>query len=83
MTVRSDSQGVIVLEGICPSEDAETLLQMLTTTVTAQIDLRGCEAAHSAVIQVLMAAKPKLLGPPAGSAFREWLYPILHVPLTD
>jgi hypothetical protein len=83
MTVRLDSQGVIVLEGICPSEDAETLLQKLTSTPAARIDLRGCEFAHSAVIQVLMAAKPKLLGPPAGSVLREWLYSILHLTPTD
>ena len=78
MTVRSTTLGEIVLEGTCSSEDAEVLLQSLTSTPTARVDLRACEFAHSAVIQVLMAAKPKLLGPPAGPGLRDWVYPILE-----
>jgi hypothetical protein len=77
MTVRLTTQGEIVLEGACPSEDAEILLQHLTATPAAQVDWRACELAHTAVIQVLMAANPKLLGPPAGSVLRDWVSPIL------
>jgi hypothetical protein len=79
MTVRSTTQGEIVLEGTCSSEDAEILLRNLTATPNARVDLRACEFAHSAVIQVLMAAKPKLLGPPAGPDLRDWVYPILEL----
>src|ERR1700733_12505828 len=60
MTVRLTAQGEIVLEGTCSSEDAEVLLQSLTSTPTARVDLRACEFAHTAVIQVLLAAKPEL-----------------------
>jgi hypothetical protein len=79
MTVRLTAQGEIVLEGSCSSEDAEILLQHLTTSPAAQVDWRACELAHTAVIQVLMAANPKLLGPPAGSGLRDWVYPILEL----
>jgi hypothetical protein len=79
MTIRLTAPAEIVLEGACSSEDAEILLQKLTATPTARVDLRTCEFAHSAVIQVLMAAKPRLLGPPAGSALRNWVYPILEL----
>jgi hypothetical protein len=79
MTVRLTTEGEIVLEGVCSSEDAEVLLRNLASAPTAQVDLRACEFAHTAVIQVLMAARPKLLGPPAGAALRDWVYLILSV----
>jgi hypothetical protein len=67
----------IELEGDCPSEDAEMLLQHLLTVPTASVDWRSCESAHTAVIQVLLAARPKLLGPPAGRALKDWVEPLL------
>jgi hypothetical protein len=78
MTVRLTAHGEIVLEGTCSSEDAEILLRNLIATPAAQVDLRACDFAHTAVIQVLMAANSRLLGPPAGSALREWVYPAVE-----
>ena len=71
MTIRLSADGAIELAGICSSDEAETLLQHLLATPNATVDWRGCEAAHTAVIQVLMAATPKLLGPPAAVATRK------------
>lgn len=79
MTVRLTAQGEIVLEGACSSEDAEVLLQNLIAAPAARVDLRACESAHTAVIQVLLAANPNVLGPPAGAALRDWVYPILEL----
>jgi hypothetical protein len=77
MTVELATDGTILLEGICPVDDAEPLRQLLLRAPSALVDWRGCEHAHTAIIQVLMAAKPKIRGP-AGAAFLEdWLYPIL------
>ena len=67
-----------MLEGSCPSEDADALVQHLLANPGAVVDWRACEAAHSAVIQVLMAAKPRLVGPPAGEALRAWVEPSLQ-----
>ena len=80
MTVRFNVEGRIVLEGSCPHEEAETLLQHLIATPEAAVDLRACDFAHTAVVQVLLAYKPHLLGPPRGHAIRDWVYPqlILH-----
>lgn len=77
MTVRTSTDGSIVLEGVCPSEDADLLVQCLLESPGAPVDWRACEAAHSAVIQVLMAARPTLLGPPAAGDLREWVEPNL------
>ena len=38
MTVRRGDDGVIVLEGVCPVEDAEPLLQMLQAMPAAKVD---------------------------------------------
>ena len=78
MTVELQADGGIVLAGKCPSEDAESLLQFLLATPTAPVDWSGCESAHTAVIQVLLAAKPKLLGPPIGLFLRESVEPLLQ-----
>jgi hypothetical protein len=83
MTVLLSAQGLLVLEGSCPVEDAEALLQHLASTPTATVDLRGCESAHSAVIQVLMAAKPKLLGPPPYNPMWSWVYPALETHISE
>jgi hypothetical protein len=77
MTVQLSADGVILLDGICPSEDAETLLQHLSANSSSPVDWRTCESAHAAVIQVLLVSRPKLLGPPAGQALREWVAPAL------
>lgn len=77
MTVRSAAGGCIELVGACPSSDAEPLLQLLLAERAATVDWRECRSAHAAVVQVLMAAKPKILGPPAGAALRDWVAPAM------
>ena len=77
MTVQMSKDGVILLDGVCPSDDAEKLLQCLSLHPAALIDWRLCESAHTAVVQVLMASRPRLLGPPAGQALRDWVAPAL------
>ena len=76
MTVRSSQREVIFLEGICSSEEAEILLQRLLATPTAIVDLQGCKSLHTAVLQVLLAAKPNLYLP-ADSAAGNWLRSVL------
>lgn len=68
MTVRRGDDGVIVLEGECPVEDAETLLQLLQAQPKGPVDWSGCTRLHTAVLQVLMAAAPPMRGE-CGNAF--------------
>ncbi len=58
MTVRVADDGSIHLVGPCPSEDAEPLVQHLLASAFAAVDWRACESAHSAVVQVLLVARP-------------------------
>ncbi len=65
MTIRLTEDGVIHLAGACPIEEAEPLLRLLAGHPAAAVDWRMCEQAHSAVIQLLLATKRELIGPPA------------------
>jgi hypothetical protein len=62
MTVRVDSAGVIVIEGQSPVEDAELLLQYLDADPGARVDCSRCEVMHTAVLQVLLASTPPIVG---------------------
>lgn len=77
MTVRVAAGGCIELIGACPSEDAEALLQLLLADPGATVDWRECRGTHTAVVQVLMAVRPKLLGPPADTHLKEWVAPAI------
>jgi hypothetical protein len=83
MTVQTAAAELIVLQGKCPSEEAEMLLQRLLATPDAAVDLRRCESLHAAVIQVLLAAKPTLQLPPTDTAMGNWLRSVLLPPVTD
>jgi hypothetical protein len=77
MTVELSTNGMVVLSGDCPHEEAEVLLQHLLAAPGATVDWRDCQTAHTAMIQLLMAARPKLLGPPAGAVLQRWVQPLL------
>ena len=77
MTVRAGGDGVIELAGTCVSADAEPLLQLLLATPGATVDWRDCRSAHTAVIQVLMAARSELLGPAADPRLESWVAPAI------
>ena len=83
MTVRTAERELIVLEGKCPSEEAEMLLQRLLAAPEAVVDLQRCESLHAAVIQVLLAAEPALRLPPADTAVGNWLRAVLLRVITD
>jgi len=71
MSVRLTSDGAIALEGVCPAEDAETLLQHLLTAPAAVVDWSTCEAAHTAIVQVLMISNATVRAAPRGEFLRD------------
>ena len=71
MTVVLHDGNTIRLIGACPADDAEVLLQHLLANPEAEIDWRGCESAHTAVIQVLLVCQAAAAGPPQADAFLE------------
>lgn len=82
MTVRLVDAATIALEGACPVEDAEPLLQHLLAAPDAIVDWRACDDAHSAVLQVLLIARAPLRGPPRGALLRDVLEPVIEAART-
>ncbi len=77
MTVRRDPDGRIVLDGVCSVEDAEPLCQLLQATPEAACDWTRCSSLHTAVAQVLMAARSPLAGPCGDPWIEMWVAPQL------
>jgi hypothetical protein len=73
VTVRLTDDGVIVLEGDCPAEDAESMLRLLLLDPAAAVDWCGCDYAHTAIVQILLAARRVVHGPPRSLFLREWI----------
>jgi hypothetical protein len=78
MTVRRDDKGAIMLDGVCPVEDAEPLLQMLQTLPAAELDLRQCHQLHTAVLQLVLASGRAPIGPCGDAWVAQWLVPKLQ-----
>jgi hypothetical protein len=77
MTVRRDDKGAIMLDGVCPVEDAEPLLQMLQTMPAVEIDWRQCGQLHTAVFQLVLASGRAPIGPCGDAWVAQWLVPKL------
>jgi hypothetical protein len=73
VTVRRAADGAIMLEGSCPVEDAEPLLQMLLASPGSAVDWTACGSCHTAVVQVLVAAGVRPLGPNGDPWVARWL----------
>jgi hypothetical protein len=75
VSLRRDDAGSIILDGNCPVEDAEPLLQMLQATPAARLDWSRCGHLHTAVLQVILAARAAPTGPCGDSWVRQWAAP--------
>jgi anti-anti-sigma regulatory factor len=76
MSARLDGN-IVALEGICRVEDAEPLLRWLQADPSRIIDLSETEHLHAAVLQVLMALRPRLSGTAKDAFLRDWITPAL------
>ena len=76
MSVSLDGD-TIRLDGACRVEDAEPLLMLLRADPHRQIDLTGAGPLHAAVVQVLLALRPRISGQPGDPFVTMWLMPIL------
>jgi hypothetical protein len=73
VSVRRDDTGTIVLEGPCPVEDAEPLLQLLQATPAARCDWTRSSHLHTAIVQVVLAVRPVLTGPCGDPWIEQWI----------
>lgn len=78
MTVRSTTEGTIGLTGRCGVEDAEALQGLLLEAPRSTVEWSGCQHLHSAVLQVLLIGKPRILGTPSNEFLRTHVAPLLR-----
>jgi hypothetical protein len=64
-------------------EDAESLVMFLQADNRRTVDLAQAEALHTAVVQALLAFRPRLTGRPDDPFFRTWVLPGLTGGLDD
>lgn len=76
MPIRYDAS-TIYCEAECMVDEALPLLEFLRFHRDARIDMTDCVYIHTAVLQVLAAAAPKCLIPPASPAMASWASAIL------
>ena len=77
MTVRRSDHGTLVLDDVCPVEDAEVLLQLLQTGAAVALDWTKCRQMHTAVLQVILASGIVPQGPCGDALVSRWLAPKL------
>ena len=68
----------IRLVGPCRVEDAEPLLVLLQSDRNRPVDVAEATHMHAAVLQVLLAFRPPLVGSPQDAFIERWLMPLLH-----
>ena len=76
MTVARDGD-IIRLQGVCRVEDAEPLTVLLQCICDSTLDVSACEGLHAAVVQVILAFRPKIIGLSKDGFLRDWLLPAL------
>ena len=70
--------GIIRLSGVCRVEDAETVLSMILSGPGRAVDVSAVTHLHAAVLQVLLAHRPQLVGAPADPFVQNCLTPLLR-----
>lgn len=68
---------LIRLQGPCGVEEAETLTSLLQSQPDAVVDVSACTALHGAVLQVMLAFGPSIIGEPNDAFLRDHLLPAL------
>lgn len=76
MTISRDGS-IIRLQGLCRVEDAEPLTALLQAISDSTLDLSECKGLHAAVVQAILAFRPKIFGVPDDPFLRDRLLPAL------
>lgn len=67
------NEAMVVLEGHCPIEEAETLLEAVQSGGAQGIDVSACRSMHTAILQILLAARLPLHGRVEDAYWQEFL----------
>ena len=67
--------GIIDLTAPCRIEDAEKLLAWLQENRNRSVDLTRAGHLHAAIVQILLAFRPRLIAPVSDPFVERWIYP--------
>jgi hypothetical protein len=67
------TRDTVTADGAAIVEDALTLLEFLQSHANAKVDLGACTHLHTAVLQVLLAARPEIVALPREAFLARWL----------
>ena len=68
---------VIRIAGRCGVEEAEPFLVLLQAAPGRVVDLSRADRLHTALLQIIMALRPPLLGECGDAFLRDWILPRL------
>lgn len=78
MTVELREGAVIELSGACGVDDAEVLQRGLLAAPDSTVRWDTCEHLHTAVLQVLLASRPRVSGVPPNPFLAKHVAPLLR-----
>ncbi len=64
-------------EDVCTVEDAMPLIEHLRNTDAVEVDLADCAYLHTALLQLLLIARPRILAMPTDPFLGRWIAPML------
>jgi hypothetical protein len=64
-------------EDVCTVEEGLPLCEFLKSGEALQVDLAACSFLHTALLQLLLAARPILASPPTDPYLARWVGPLL------
>lgn len=73
-------QSVAVFDGAATVEEAGDLAAWLMVVPARGVDLAACTVMHAAVLQCMMALRPKVVSAPHSETLARWLAPVLSLP---
>jgi len=76
MAIQYKGRNAVFLD-VAGVDEAEGLLEWLQKKPSAKIDLSACSHLHPANLQVLMAARARVMAWPEAGELRSWLEPAL------
>jgi hypothetical protein len=67
----------VSFEDVCTVEDALPLFEFLKTAEASAIDLSACTYLHTALLQLLLTARPLVTALPADPGLARWIASLL------
>jgi hypothetical protein len=74
------AETLVRFEGVCCVEEALPLLEHCRNTKAPEVDLSDCTYLHTALLQVLLLARPLVTVLPADPFLARWLAPLFAQP---